>query len=453
MDAGWDDGPEQSAVPKAESADAVSQSIPPNSITIEKSPAPLDSAIVRSAPDAEVLADSSGASAAPPLPLDGTLTELPVVTSPAGEVLAQPAATSQEPVAQQPAEPSLERSTQATESELVGQPAESSSEPLAQRPTESSLEQSAEPTESELGPQPTESSPEPQEPATEVNLEQTIPPVLGILVSSSGASPADSPDSQLQLFTAVTEKPQLLALKGVDTRAEAEPIASGGATEVPGVSIEAKTLEAPSALRAPDVVAAQDGPISCESSVTPQALVDRGVDEPAAVGVTLRSDTERHTIRHWRTIAIAAAAALFLVVGLLTIRSRHAQTSRDQVQTKISDIQAQQVAPVSVSNPASTAGEAAAVAKSAVPTQIGAPQPVRPAPATGAQSESFSDAFAKHAATVNSSWADVKKRPKAIESSQLNKTNAASNAKGNDSPLDVLDKLEKARKAKSSVAK
>ena len=470
LDAGWDE-PERSAVPKAEPANAVSQSIPPNSITIEKSPAPLDSAIVRSAPDAEALADSNSVSAAPLLPPDGTLTGPPVVTSPAEEVLAQLAATSQEPVAQQPiesglgqsvpesntevvgqpAESSHEQSTQATEAELVVRTPESCSEPVEQRPAESSLEQSAEPTEAELVVQPTEASPEPLARATDSNLEQTIPPVSGVPVSSSGASPAGSPDSQLELFTAVTEKPKLLALKGVDTGAEAEPIAAESAAEVPGVSIEVTTVEAPSALRAPDVVAAQDGPISHKSSVRPQASADLGVDEAAAVEVTLRSNTESYTVRHWRTIAIAAAAALFLVVGFLTIRSRHTQRDQPLVQSKIGDIQAQHVAPVSVPNPASTASEAAAVAKSAVP--IGAPAPVRPAPATGAQAESFSDAFVKHAATANSSWADVKKRPKAIESSQVNKPNAASNAKANDNPLDVLDKLEKARKAKKSVAK
>jgi len=181
--------------------------------------------------------------------------------------------------------------------------------------------------------------------------------------------------------------------------------------------------------------------------------VDLGLDEPAAVEVAPRA--ESYAIRHWKTIAIAAAAALFLLAGLLAIRSKQAQTRRAQpvALSKIGDIQSDHVAPAVASNPASTAGEAAAVAKSAAPTQIGAPEPVRPTPATGAQTESFSDAFVKHAASVNSSWAEVKKHPKAIDSSQLNKPTAASNAKANDNPLDVLDKLEKARKAKKSATK
>jgi hypothetical protein len=154
-----------------------------------------------------------------------------------------------------------------------------------------------------------------------------------------------------------------------------------------------------------------------------------------AVEVVASAPTESYVIQHWRMIAIAAAATVALVVGLLAIRSK--QRSRAPEQSAA----VTRVAPIQPGP--------------ALPIAVGAPESARPTSSTGAssQAESFSDSFAKHAATVNSSWAQVKKRPRAVESNQSVKPTAAASAKTEDNPLDVLDKLERARKAKKSGGK
>jgi ABC-type proline/glycine betaine transport system ATPase subunit len=81
---------------------------------------------------------------------------------------------------------------------------------------------------------------------------------------------------------------------------------------------------------------------------------------------------------------------------------------------------------------------------SAVQTGVPARVPADPA-------ESFSEAFVKHAASANSKWTDLKKRPKVIDPSQPSKPTQASGAKEDNNPMDVLNKLEKARKAKKLV--
>jgi hypothetical protein len=247
----------------------------------------------------------------------------------------------------------------------------------------------------------------------------------------------------------------LPAEKGVDTDVGSEPVATESEAGGVEAQIDSKPVEATASVPEREAPATPDVPASRQSSVRPQASVDLGFDEPVAVAVASTSNAESFAIRHWRTIAIAAAVTLFLVAGLFSMRSKHTQTRSDKpaVPTKMGEIQLEHVAPVVVSNPAIAASEAAAT-RPATTAEIGAPEPVRPAAVSGAQAESFSDAFVKHAATVNSSWAEVKKRPKAVESSQSNKPVAAGNAKANDSsPLDVLDKLEKARKAKKSAGK
>jgi hypothetical protein len=461
LDAGWDEESEQSATAKAESANAVSQSVaPPNSITIEKTPAKLESAVVRAAqPDQTEFAAPNTSGASPLAVPDTTVAESADVHSPASEAPVQVdrvpdesqlAGSSPEPSATAPqAESSLQGTAPEVASSLqeavpevasslqgTAPEAESSLQGTAPE-AESSLEPVVPPASSSISVTQTvsadatprlETSSQPPSTAAEASLE------LGASeASSTGAPQAGEPDVQLDLFSAVAERPQLLAEKGVDTGVEAE--AAAGLPE----------RDAPST---PDV------PVSNESSVKLESSAALVLDEPVTAEAAPRAAAEGYAVRHWRTIAIASTAALLLIVGLLAIRAKHTQTRRNQpaVPERIGDVQAQRVAPA-LAHPTTTAGEAVATAKPAASAEIGAPEPARPTPVAGAQAESFSDAFVKHAATVNSNWAEVKKRPKAIESSQSNKPAAASNAKANDNPLDLLDKLEKARKAKKSAGK
>ncbi len=428
LDAGWDDEPEPSAAAKTEAANAASQSLaPPNSITIEKTPAPVESIIVRSAPPDDTQLVAPDASAASPLPaLD---------TSPEVESSLQAAA------------PEAQTSLEATALE-----AESNLEPTvppASGPLSPTLAIPAETTQSSVSDS-LASSIVGEAVAPEASLDQEA-----IEHSLAEAPRAAEIDVQLDLFTTVAEKPQLLAEKGVDTGVAAEPFAlEGPASEVEAL-VPFRPAEITSVLPETDVTARPEAALNDKSDVNPVVSLDPRQPEPVALEAPSSATTESFAIRHWRSIALAAAVALFAVAGLLSIRSKHSQarTEKPTVSTKIGDMQSGRATPGVISNPAAVPIEAAAIARTAAPVAIGAPEPARPTPAAGAQAESFSDAFVKHAATVNSSWADVKKRPKAVESSQSNKPVAASAAKTNDNPLDVLDKLEKARKAKKAGAK
>jgi hypothetical protein len=454
LDAGWDDEPEQSAAAKAESANGVSQSIaPPNSITIEKTPAPLESVIVRSAPpDNTECADPNTADASPLSVPDTTHTESTDVNSPATEdhervgrvpdekQVAESSSTA-------PGEHSLEFEGQSGESNLAVRvtQAESSSEAVTQG-ADSSPEAMAPGVESR------QQATEPLDPTSQATSPATVASsdLVASEASSTGAPSASGLDVQLDLFTAVAEKPQLLSQKGVNTGAEADPVEPESASGEVEAKVQSKPMQAPSALPEREAPAVAYAPAGNKASVKPLQSVDLGGDEPAAVALAPRAKAESYAIQHWRSIAIAATAALFLAAVLFAIRSKHAQTKQDKPAVLMVETHSEHVAPVVISNPPNTASEAARMAKPAASAEIGAPEPVRSPPAAA---ESFSDAFVKHAATFNSSWAEVKKRPKAIESNQLNKPVAAGSAKANDNPLDVLDKLEKARKAKKTTGK
>jgi len=73
-------------------------------------------------------------------------------------------------------------------------------------------------------------------------------------------------------------------------------------------------------------------------------------------------------------------------------------------------------------------------------------------PGSVAQTESFADAFVKHAATANSNWAEVKKRIKATDAQSANRPNQTGVSASSDNPLGLLDQLEKARKAKKQTS-
>jgi hypothetical protein len=73
-------------------------------------------------------------------------------------------------------------------------------------------------------------------------------------------------------------------------------------------------------------------------------------------------------------------------------------------------------------------------------------------PGSVAQAESFADAFAKHAASANSNWAEVKRRIKAADAQSANRSNQAGVSASSDNPLGLLDQLEKTRKAKKQTS-
>lgn len=73
-------------------------------------------------------------------------------------------------------------------------------------------------------------------------------------------------------------------------------------------------------------------------------------------------------------------------------------------------------------------------------------------PGSTVQAESFADAFAKHAASANSNWAEVMKRSKSTDAQSTNRSNQPAASASTDNPLGVLDQLEKARKAKKQTS-
>ncbi len=278
-------------------------------------------------------------------------------------------------------------------------------------------------------------------------------PVPASEPDSTEMAPVNLLDTQPASFAVVTEKPQLLAEKGVDTRVETLEVPTDKELVAAAAQAEPKPQAGSTVSEEPVVQSETDESVGHDSSVMPDASIDVSVDEPLAVEMAPKLSSEKTVIRHWRIFALAAGALTLLIVGFLAIHSRRPIKKPDQA-SAMSNIglnQAEHAVPIAVTNQATPAQAAAATASAATSAEIGASEPVHPAAAAGvgAQAESFSDAFAKHAATVNSSWAEVKKRPKLVESSgQPIKPNTASNAKADDNPLDLLDKLEKARKAK-----
>ena len=153
-----------------------------------------------------------------------------------------------------------------------------------------------------------------------------------------------------------------------------------------------------------------------------------------------------------RVIVWGVAAAFSLVVGYLVLHARNsarnaaqpAQFVRQQSNAvpavqPVAKVESQSATPQRGLEPALSAGVAVSNNK-----------PLAGSAASKPQGESFSDAFVKHAAAVNSNWADVKKHPKAADAASINRP--ASAAKSGDDPLNVLDQLEKARKAKKQAA-
>jgi hypothetical protein len=228
-------------------------------------------------------------------------------------------------------------------------------------------------------------------------------------------------------FVPVAEKPKLLAYRATETPIENDALSVQ--VVAPAITDQAK----------------------------PAVSIDVAVEQELEVEIAPRPQSlAMSAIRQRRFMVIAAGALLCLAFcTLLAIRVKHSNRKLNQspVSAKFGPIQAERVAPLAVTNPALPSAVASVTGSTVVPGEIRPPESaahVRPAASAGPASESFSDAFVKHAAAVNSNWAEVKKHPRATDTAQVNRPAAAGagTAKANDDPLDLLDKLEKARKAK-----
>jgi hypothetical protein len=180
--------------------------------------------------------------------------------------------------------------------------------------------------------------------------------------------------------------------------------------------------------------------------------VDVSFDGPMAAKAAPPQLLATSLTRDWRVLSILGAVALALFFGIWVVRSKRIHNAADSSQAPAklepnSGVRTGQVvtepvvpnAPVAATQAPVSSIQGASTA-SAAGAGIATPQ-------TG----SFADAFVKHAAAANSSWAEVKKRPKSAEPAQVNHPAATAKAGSNDSPLDLLDKLEKARKSKKQA--
>ena len=434
LDAGWD-APEvePSAASAPEAAEATAHATtPPNSMTVDTTPAPLESLIVRSPP---------------PATLDEANPE--AVVAPAVEAGAVEVANESSPGQ------ASEGAGPAVDSTKTAQPEQ------AELPTSESRVRAAESVIANDMPPDVESAP--IDLGAESRPEALVSPGESEVAPSTATAEVQS-QSGIEPFAPVPEKPQLLAQRGVETTTEPKEAAVATADSAPQseppdvvvgpgkpddeVAVESTQANIEVAVESPQPNASQPA-VAQAARHQSRPPTESALDEPMAVELASPSLAPSFVIQHWRSIGVAVAATLALVAGLLAIRSKHQANALQQrapvtnaVPTKPEPL------PVVAVEPSTRIGVAASAT-------IGAPQPSRSAPPSGAspQAESFSDAFVKHAATVNSSWAEVKKRPRFSESSQPAKSASTAHATASDNPLDVLDKLEKARKAKKSSGK
>lgn len=230
-------------------------------------------------------------------------------------------------------------------------------------------------------------------------------------------------------FIPVEQKSQLLASTLVDIPVDHPADDRTRAVVSVDMADSAGFVEAP--------VAALPG----STTALADSVAERGVPPAPAAG--------RHTRRQWRTLVAAGVALALVVCALVSMRAgrkrvRHAQMKPQPTLSQMVRAALPAKAPEAkgslVPNLADSNSAAGTVA---------APQATA-ASSANSRSESFSDAFVKHAAKVDSNWANVEKRARTLESSQTTK-GAGLPTKSTDDPLDVLDKLEKARKSKQST--
>lgn len=177
----------------------------------------------------------------------------------------------------------------------------------------------------------------------------------------------------------------------------------------------------------------------------PDDRAEQRIGEPEPTPADLRQSS-RATRHRSRWLVLGALAVVSLGSAYLIVRhNRHAQvTARATLPTRVTEgVRTAKLAPV-VRDPVEKAvGQVTVVAAPAVVQG--------PASASGQLGESFSDAFVKHAASINSNWADAKKRNRVAETQSASRPKPGVNASG-ENPLDVLDQLEKVRKAKKASA-
>ena len=451
LDAGWDEPEGEQPAAGASEADqpATHASTPPNSMTVETTQAKLESMIVRSPP--------------PPATSDGAEPDAPAST-PAAEAAATGLTHASLP------DQAPEGFVAELDNTETSQPAE-----LEDPASESRIRTADDVIVPIMPPTADEAAPGDLSPSADFQPEGEPSPR-----DSHEAAPTDGVDSNLEPFVTVAEKPQSLSQRGVETASEleaapadaalaiepAQPTEVIAATAEPEQSAAIADNQAVAALATeparPTEHAAATAAVTESAAAADELAVahvarskshpihDLTPDEPMAVELAPPQSTPSFVVQNWRLIAVASAAMVVLVAGLLVIRSKHHAKVLEQRApvTNVAPAKPDPALPIAVTG-SSVKVEPVASGR------MGAPESSRSAPTMGAspQAESFSDAFVKHAATVNSNYAEVMKRPRVSEAGQPVRSAAPSNAKASDDPLDLLDKLEKARKAKKSAGK
>ncbi len=421
LDAGWDETDvAQPAQVMPEAAGTVPHaSTPPNSMIIETTPVPLESLIVRSPPPAD--------------------SEPPRIDEAADSLTGQQDAAVAESAIADPVAQSSEST--ASDSQSVAPSSEQEAPSSERRVRSADIVAGPAPIDVEVSLPPTGGGQAEPEPAHS----ESVPAASG---ESATSGLTAQTDSNQEPFAAVAEKPQLLAQRGVALPLE------------PATASESAIETAQSKETAPSN---EHGPTTAEQAQAPQVLQqhsgvrdariesqppsDSAIEEQLIVELEPIQPTQSFFIARWRMIAVASTALLALIVGLLLIRSKH-QTRLEEERSRAAN-----VVPVQQGLPAVAHGAEATPKVAAATAASGAVPEATPASDNNTQRESFSEAFVKHAASVNSNWAEVKKRSKVSEPNQSVRSAASGNPSNTTpaaNPLDVLDKLEKARKAKKT---
>ena len=401
LDAGWDGLDAAEAVARdvtSPEAQAL-KSTPPNSMTIEKSPAPLESLVVPAVTSTSNQSDSSQPDVVPAIPLAIASVEptLPLQLhdpSVAAGVTSAPSAEASSALDAPPAE--------VFTVEVGSSTAQSNEVPLLQTRTT---------------------------------------PVPGAFVASNARAVHGAPVVAQGDVPLLDSKPPPV-LQSEPVASQAEPVQA--APTVSDVEQEGA-----------DIV--QESPaVPLRERTSAVGVVTRDVGGFPAVARTEGAGTRS---RQLRVMLWSAAALIGLGIGYVALHVRHAnqQVAQPVNVTNVESKAINAAAPpardplapsapeVKAASDSVPAANSATLAGKAVNVDSASPRP---------QSESFSDAFVKHAATVNSNWADVKKRPRVSESNSSSRPAAvaAPASKTGDDPLNVLDQLEKARKAKKQSA-
>jgi len=185
--------------------------------------------------------------------------------------------------------------------------------------------------------------------------------------------------------------------------------------------------------------------------------IERASIETVVAGDISRDPRQvQQSLGHAHALRIALWSAVASAALLISYWALHGGNSaRPSAQASTSS----RIAPLSPIGPSKTQAEDIVI-KTAVNAKVRSEPVEVPArankagiePESVAQAESFADAFAKHAASANSNWAEVKKRIKSADAQSANRPNQTGANASSDNPLGLLDQLEKARKAKKQTS-